>query len=122
LDPDEQRRFAETMYAGNLYINRGTTGAIVHRQPFGGLAASSFGPGAKTGGPHLLPALCEREDAEPVSVMHDERPRDLEKGPRRLLEALDAHVDVVGRRRLEACAEGYEAAYQSRYGRVHELA
>src|SRR5690606_33408717 len=90
LDPDEQRRFAETMYAGNLYINRGTTGAIVHRQPFGGLAASSFGPGAKTGGPHLLPALCELEDAAPASdtdVVH-ERPSELEKGPRRLLEAL----------------------------------
>lgn len=37
---------------GNLYLNRGTTGAMVGRQPFGGMKMS--GIGAKTGGPHYL--------------------------------------------------------------------
>jgi RHH-type transcriptional regulator, proline utilization regulon repressor / proline dehydrogenase / delta 1-pyrroline-5-carboxylate dehydrogenase len=37
---------------GNLYINRKTTGAIVGRQPFGGLALS--GVGDKAGGPDYL--------------------------------------------------------------------
>jgi len=37
---------------GNLYINRGITGAIVQRQPFGGLKLS--GIGAKAGGPDYL--------------------------------------------------------------------
>ena len=37
---------------GNLYLNRGSTGAMVGRQPFGGLKMS--GIGAKTGGPHYL--------------------------------------------------------------------
>lgn len=37
---------------GNLYINRGCTGAIVGRQPFGGAAMS--GVGSKAGGPDYL--------------------------------------------------------------------
>lgn len=37
---------------GNLYINQKCTGAIVHRQPFGGFKMS--GTGIKAGGPHYL--------------------------------------------------------------------
>lgn len=37
---------------GNLYVNRGTTGAIVGRQPFGGNRLS--GTGTKAGGPDYL--------------------------------------------------------------------
>ena len=40
--------------AGNLYINRPTTGAIVLRQPFGGMGKSCFGPGLKAGGPNYV--------------------------------------------------------------------
>ena len=39
-------------HVGNLYINRGITGAIVERQPFGGLKLS--GIGSKAGGPDYL--------------------------------------------------------------------
>jgi RHH-type proline utilization regulon transcriptional repressor/proline dehydrogenase/delta 1-pyrroline-5-carboxylate dehydrogenase len=38
--------------AGNLYINRGITGALVGRQPFGGFGMS--GVGSKAGGPDYL--------------------------------------------------------------------
>jgi RHH-type proline utilization regulon transcriptional repressor/proline dehydrogenase/delta 1-pyrroline-5-carboxylate dehydrogenase len=54
LDEREQRRWSERMHAGNLYINRPVTGAIVQRQPFGGMKASSFGLGAKAGGPNYV--------------------------------------------------------------------
>jgi RHH-type transcriptional regulator, proline utilization regulon repressor / proline dehydrogenase / delta 1-pyrroline-5-carboxylate dehydrogenase len=37
---------------GNLYLNRGSTGALVERQPFGGFKMS--GVGSKTGGPDYL--------------------------------------------------------------------
>jgi RHH-type transcriptional regulator, proline utilization regulon repressor / proline dehydrogenase / delta 1-pyrroline-5-carboxylate dehydrogenase len=48
---------------GNLYINRGITGAIVERQPFGGLKLS--GIGSKAGGPdYLLQFLEPRTIAE----------------------------------------------------------
>ncbi len=49
LDDREQKLWRETIQAGNLYINRGTTGAIVLRQPFGGVGLSAFGPGLKAG-------------------------------------------------------------------------
>ncbi|HEY4255105.1 MAG TPA: proline dehydrogenase family protein, partial [Chlamydiales bacterium] len=54
LDEREQAIWIDSMQAGNLYINRTTTGAIVRRQPFGGIKASSFGGGSKAGGPNYL--------------------------------------------------------------------
>jgi RHH-type transcriptional regulator, proline utilization regulon repressor / proline dehydrogenase / delta 1-pyrroline-5-carboxylate dehydrogenase len=65
LDEREQARFVEKMAAGNLYINRTITGAIVGRQPFGGHKASSVGPGAKAGGPSYVVQLEQLEDAAP---------------------------------------------------------
>ena len=43
LDDREQELWRESIRAGNLYINRPTTGAIVLRQPFGGMGKSAFG-------------------------------------------------------------------------------
>jgi RHH-type proline utilization regulon transcriptional repressor/proline dehydrogenase/delta 1-pyrroline-5-carboxylate dehydrogenase len=42
---------------GNLYINRGCTGAMVGRQPFGGFKMS--GIGAQAGGPDYLPQFLQ---------------------------------------------------------------
>jgi len=54
LDEREKAIFKEKMLAGNLYINRMTTGAIVRRQPFGGIRKSSIGSGRKAGGFNYL--------------------------------------------------------------------
>jgi len=54
LDNREQEHWRDSIHAGNLYINRGTTGAIVLRQPFGGVGLSSNGPGLKAGGPNYV--------------------------------------------------------------------
>ena len=54
LDPSEQSYWSNHVVAGNKYINRGTTGAIVQRQPFGGLKRSAVGPGFKAGGNYYL--------------------------------------------------------------------
>jgi RHH-type proline utilization regulon transcriptional repressor/proline dehydrogenase/delta 1-pyrroline-5-carboxylate dehydrogenase len=43
--------------AGNVYVNRGITGAVPGRQPFGGYGLSGAGP--KAGGPHYLSAFLE---------------------------------------------------------------
>jgi RHH-type proline utilization regulon transcriptional repressor/proline dehydrogenase/delta 1-pyrroline-5-carboxylate dehydrogenase len=59
LDDREQQRWIEAVDVGNVYVNRGTTGAIVRRQPFGGCKASSFGPGAKAGGPNYVVQLMQ---------------------------------------------------------------
>jgi RHH-type proline utilization regulon transcriptional repressor/proline dehydrogenase/delta 1-pyrroline-5-carboxylate dehydrogenase len=54
---DEHLAMAKKKFlAGNLYLNRGITGAVVGRQPFGGFGASGTGP--KAGGPdYLLPLM-----------------------------------------------------------------
>ena len=57
LDADECAIWMDSVEAGNLYINRGITGAIVQRQPFGGWKRSSVGANAKAGGPNYIHTL-----------------------------------------------------------------
>ena len=54
LDNNEVDYWLKQVKAGNLYVNRSTTGAIVQRQPFGGMKASCFGFGMKAGGPNYI--------------------------------------------------------------------
>jgi RHH-type proline utilization regulon transcriptional repressor/proline dehydrogenase/delta 1-pyrroline-5-carboxylate dehydrogenase len=63
LDDREQKIWRESIKAGNLYINRPTTGAIVLRQPFGGMGKSAFGPGAKAGGPNYVATLMSYDES-----------------------------------------------------------
>jgi RHH-type proline utilization regulon transcriptional repressor/proline dehydrogenase/delta 1-pyrroline-5-carboxylate dehydrogenase len=51
-DPSAVRRVRARTPVGNLYVNRGITGAMVGRQPFGGNRLS--GTGLKAGGPDYL--------------------------------------------------------------------
>jgi len=55
--PVNIRRAAEELRGGNVYINRGITGAVVGRQPFGGFGMS--GVGSKAGGPDYLLQLLD---------------------------------------------------------------
>ena len=50
--PKNIARARHELEAGNVYINRGITGALVGRQPFGGHRMS--GGGTKAGGPDYL--------------------------------------------------------------------
>lgn len=68
LDPREIAQWIEAVEAGNLYINRGTTGAVVGRQPFGGWKASSIGEGAKAGGPNYAWSFLHLSDVPDVST------------------------------------------------------
>ncbi|SQH70990.1 bifunctional proline dehydrogenase/L-glutamate gamma-semialdehyde dehydrogenase [Helicobacter mustelae] len=49
LDQREWEYYCTNIQAGNLYINKPTTGAIVLRQPFGGIKKSAIGFGRKVG-------------------------------------------------------------------------
>ncbi len=64
LDDRERKSWIRRIEAGNLYINRTITGAIVHRQPFGGAKASCFGHGAKAGGPNYLLQMMEESQGD----------------------------------------------------------
>ncbi|MDO5735570.1 MAG: bifunctional proline dehydrogenase/L-glutamate gamma-semialdehyde dehydrogenase [Propionibacteriaceae bacterium] len=57
LDPEEIGTWLEQVEVGNAYVNRGITGAIVRRQPFGGWKDSSVGSAAKAGGPNYVASL-----------------------------------------------------------------
>jgi RHH-type proline utilization regulon transcriptional repressor/proline dehydrogenase/delta 1-pyrroline-5-carboxylate dehydrogenase len=50
--PSTIERVRREFRVGNLYVNRGITGALVSRQPFGGFGLS--GVGSKAGGPDYL--------------------------------------------------------------------
>lgn len=73
LDEREHAEWKAQIVAGNLYINRGITGAIVRRQPFGGCKASSFGPGAKAGGPNYVSQLAIPRERDEENALPNER-------------------------------------------------
>jgi RHH-type proline utilization regulon transcriptional repressor/proline dehydrogenase/delta 1-pyrroline-5-carboxylate dehydrogenase len=56
-DPQTVRLVRDRTPVGNLYVNRGITGAMVARQPFGGNRLS--GTGTKAGGPDYLLSFVE---------------------------------------------------------------
>ncbi|NNF98351.1 MAG: bifunctional proline dehydrogenase/L-glutamate gamma-semialdehyde dehydrogenase [Desulfobacteraceae bacterium] len=62
LDPREVEGWEKRIFAGNLYVNRGTTGAIVLRQPFGGRGRSVLGPGLKAGSPNYVIQFMDAAD------------------------------------------------------------
>ena len=62
LDPREHAVWKAKIKAGNLYINRGTTGAITLRQPFGGMGKSALGPAIKAGGPNYVTQFMNFEE------------------------------------------------------------
>ncbi len=57
---------------GNLYINRGITGALVERQAFGGFKMS--GVGSKAGGPDYLPQFMRPAPAAPPDTSDELTP------------------------------------------------
>ncbi|MCF8062689.1 MAG: bifunctional proline dehydrogenase/L-glutamate gamma-semialdehyde dehydrogenase [Deltaproteobacteria bacterium] len=67
LDVREQEQWKAGIRCGNLYVNRGTTGAVTLRQPFGGMGKSALGPAVKAGSPNYVAQLMQFEEtAGPV--------------------------------------------------------
>lgn len=111
LDADELATWLEGVEAGNLYVNRGITGAIVRRQSFGGWKKSAIGPGTKAGGPNYLHAFGSWSDApvrdtaevtEPVAQL--------------LRAAADADLDVDELRWLQGAAGSDARAWAEEFG------
>ncbi|TXK19956.1 proline dehydrogenase family protein [Homoserinibacter sp. GY 40078] len=115
LDAGEIARWIDRVEAGNLYVNRGTTGAIVQRQPFGGWKRSVVGPGAKAGGPNYLLGL---GTVRPTAA--------LEAVPA-LDPAADRIVEVFGARgsaaqaMLQRAAASDRRAWSSEFGTVRDV-
>jgi RHH-type transcriptional regulator, proline utilization regulon repressor / proline dehydrogenase / delta 1-pyrroline-5-carboxylate dehydrogenase len=67
-DPGTVRYVRERSPVGNLYVNRGITGAMVGRQPFGGNRLS--GNGTKAGGPDYLLQFVEPRAVTENTMRH----------------------------------------------------
>jgi RHH-type proline utilization regulon transcriptional repressor/proline dehydrogenase/delta 1-pyrroline-5-carboxylate dehydrogenase len=67
-DPGTVRRVRERTPVGNLYVNRGITGAMVARQPFGGNRLS--GTGMKAGGPDYLLQFVQQQAVSENTMRH----------------------------------------------------
>ena len=117
LDDREIARWVDRVDAGNLYVNRAITGAIVGRQPFGGWKASSVGPGAKAGGPNYVLQLAHwRQVTLPAG--------DGEPLPERMAALLDrcrpALSGAEDRALARASAASYARAWRQHFSREHD--
>ena len=117
LDDREVARWLDRIEAGNLYVNRHLTGAIVRRQPFGGWKASSVGPGAKAGGPNYVLQLARwRHEARP-GVASEPLPESLGA----LLELCLAELHGSDARDLvRASALSYARTWLDHFSREHD--
>ena len=115
LDATEVSRWLETVQAGNLYVNRGITGAIVQRQPFGGWKRSTVGTSAKAGGPNYLLTLGSWSaiETEPVS---DIRLDGLSKRVSSVIKKAQSGIDFPDFDRVRRAAISDEAAWNHHYG------
>lgn len=118
LDPDEVNRWIDAVEAGNLYVNRGITGAIVQRQPFGGWKRSSVGATCKAGGPNYLVHLGTWRPRPLRHVPHDVR---LSAAVQDALRATAPHVLQDGLATLEAATRSDELAWQREFGREKDV-
>ncbi|CAD6007568.1 bifunctional proline dehydrogenase/L-glutamate gamma-semialdehyde dehydrogenase [Agreia sp. COWG] len=102
--------------AGNLYVNRGTTGAIVQRQPFGGWKKSVVGPGTKAGGPNYLYGLGSWKAA----VSHADTPV-AQASVRRLIDAAATELGADENGSLRRAASSDAAAWASEFGTARDV-
>lgn len=118
LDRDEVARWLARAEAGNLYVNRGITGAIVERQPFGGWKRSAVGTGTKAGGPSYVASLGRWHDAPPATSGGADDAVTVE-----VLEAAQGSgVDADAVAWLRAAAESDARAWDTRFGAVVDAA
>ncbi|MBO9625513.1 MAG: aldehyde dehydrogenase family protein, partial [Microbacterium sp.] len=120
-DPDELALWLDRVQAGNLYVNRGTTGAIVQRQPFGGWKRSAVGPGAKAGGPNYLIGLGSwrsRPSAAQSSTLHL---RGLDSRITALIEAAQPSLDFEAFEWLRRSALSDALAWDREFGQVRDV-
>ncbi|MFJ4223037.1 proline dehydrogenase family protein [Microbacterium sp. NPDC089695] len=120
-DPDELGVWLDHVQAGNLYVNRGITGAIVQRQPFGGWKRSSVGAGAKAGGPNYLIGLGSWRSRGSGPVSSTLHLRGLDSRITDLIEAAQSSLDYEAFEWLRRSALSDALAWDREFGRVRDV-
>ena len=120
-DPHDLAVWLDRVEAGNLYVNRGTTGAIVQRQPFGGWKRSSVGAGAKAGGPNYLIGLGRwraSSGGAPSTTLHL---RGLDSRIAAVIEAAQPSLDYEAFEWLRRGALSDAIAWDREFGQVKDV-
>ena len=108
LNEEEHQIWRNRIDAGNLYINRGITGAIVRRQPFGGMKRSAFGGGIKAGGPNYVSCFVEFSENELPTI----------SASTPLSELL---TDEKEKNRLNYAAESFKKAWEDEFSKEKDI-
>ncbi len=111
LDESEQLLWKNSIEAGNLYINRGITGAIVNRQPFGGMKLSAFGGGIKAGGRNYVSCfvnIAEKEDINSSVALSG-------------YESFTSALNEVDKKRFLIAVNSYNAAIKNEFSQENDI-
>jgi RHH-type proline utilization regulon transcriptional repressor/proline dehydrogenase/delta 1-pyrroline-5-carboxylate dehydrogenase len=119
LDTEELGLWLDTIQAGNLYVNRGITGAIVRRQPFGGWKKSAVGAGTKAGGPNYLAGLGEW--VSKASTARENGGTAAHPGVRRLEEAAHGFLSAAELEPLQRALASDAAAWATEFGTAKDV-
>lgn len=120
-DPDDLAPWLDRVQAGNLYVNRGVTGAIVQRQPFGGWKRSSVGPGAKAGGPNYLIGLGSWRSMSGGQASSTLHLRGLDTRITSLIESAQSSLDFESFEWLRRAALSDAVAWDREFGQVRDV-
>lgn len=120
-DPDDLALWLDRVRAGNLYVNRVITGAIVQRQPFGGWKRSSVGPGAKAGGPNYLIGLGTWRSLPRGRASSTLHLRGLDSRISGLIESAQASLEFEAFEWLRQSALSDAVAWDREFGQVRDV-
>lgn len=119
LDEREHALWRESIKAGNLYINRSTTGAIVLRQPFGGMGKSAIGAGIKAGGWNYVTQFVDFSES---GISHETDYKAV-SDVARTIAAIDPtllHHENGIQHRLKTAVTSYEKAYVEHFSQERD--
>lgn len=117
LDKREVDEWRENIKAGNLYINRGTTGAIVLRQPFGGMGKSALGSGRKVGIHNYITQFMNIKDRTSPKV-----PQSQESPYCKWLEDWENQYEIFRKdiAQLKEATQSYLYHYENEFSQEHD--
>lgn len=116
LNSEELGIWLDGIQAGNLYVNRGITGAIVQRQPFGGWKKSAVGAGTKAGGPNYLAGLGDWLPAEASATAEITNP-----GVRRILNAAGPALEPADLESVQRALASDAEAWAEEFGTAKDV-
>lgn len=112
LDENEQLLWKNSIEAGNLYINRGITGAIVNRQPFGGMKRSAFGGGIKAGGRNYVASFVKIAENEELQFVASSI---------KTFESFAVHFEGVEKSRFQTAVNSYQRNWETEFSQERDI-